>query len=206
MDAIDELKAEHRGIESALRILARIAKTITRPESTDVQKDAHNLIEFFKIFADACHHGKEEGYLFPVLEQMGVSRAGGPIGMMLNEHELGRKLIKEMDTALSRSREGKENATAAFQNAATEYIDLLHRHIFKEDNVLFEIAIQRLSKVRLQTLAEDFERLEQEKIGVGRHETFHRLLEGLEKKYDSNRASDVAGRSLKFDAAGRDRA
>jgi len=193
MDAIEELKAEHRGIESALRILARIAETITRPEPADVQKDAQNLIEFFKTFADACHHGKEEGYLFPVLEQMGVSRAGGPIGMMLSEHDLGRKLVKEMDTALARSQPEKKSAAKAFQNAATEYIDLLHRHIFKEDNVLFEIAIQRLSKVRMQTLAEDFKRLEREKIGVGKHEAFHRLLEDLEKKYDSNRASNIAG-------------
>lgn len=193
MDAIEELKAEHRGIELALRLLARITEAITRPEPADVQKDAHSLIEFFKTFADACHHGKEEGYLFPVLEQMGVSRAGGPIGMMLSEHDLGRKLVKEMDTALVRSQPGQESAAKAFQNAATEYIDLLHRHIFKEDNVLFEIAMQRLSKVRMQALAEDFERLEREKIGVGKHEAFHRLLEDLEQKYDSNRESNDAG-------------
>ena len=183
MNPIEELKAEHRGIETALRILGLIAEAFNEPQSADTPKDARTLIGFFKIFADACHHGKEEGYLFPTLEQIGVSREGGPIGVMLGEHELGRKLIRELDTTLARIETGNKNTVAEFQKAATAYIDLLHRHIDKEDNVLFEIARQRLSKVRLLNLARDFERFEQETIGPGRHAEFHAMLEALNNKY-----------------------
>jgi hemerythrin-like domain-containing protein len=31
-------------------------------------------IDFLKEFADKCHHGKEEGILFPALEQAGGSQ------------------------------------------------------------------------------------------------------------------------------------
>lgn len=183
MNPIEELKAEHRAIETALHILADIAEVIIYPEKVDVHEDARVLIGFLKSFADTCHHGKEEGYLFPTLEQIGVSRDGGPIGVMLNEHQQGRNLIREMEANLAQIDPKTGNKADEFQAAATAYIDLLHHHIFKEDNVLFEIAQQRLSKVRLLNLARDFERFEQEKIGSGRHEVFHAMLATLKDKY-----------------------
>jgi hemerythrin-like domain-containing protein len=36
------------------------------------------MLAFFRTFTDTCHHGKEEGYLFPALEAIGVSRKNGP--------------------------------------------------------------------------------------------------------------------------------
>jgi hemerythrin-like domain-containing protein len=34
---------------------------------------------FLKEFADRCHHGKEEDFLFPALEKAGIKKEGGPI-------------------------------------------------------------------------------------------------------------------------------
>lgn len=103
--------------------------------------------------------------------------------MMLSEHNLGRMHIQDMGNAIQEMTSGKKNAANAFQSAAEAYIDLLRRHIFKEDNVLFEIATNRLSRVRMEGLAKDFERLEKEKIGRGRHEEYHALLDSLKEKY-----------------------
>lgn len=193
MHPIEELKAEHRAIETALDILSRISGDVEPGPSIEVIRDAARLIEFFKVFADACHHTKEEAHLFPLLEQMGVSRQGGPIGLMLAEHDQGRRLIRQMDASLDRIETAGQPAWEKYRKAAAAYIDLLHRHIFKEDNVLFEVARQRLSRVRLQTLAVDFQRLEREKIGAGRHAAFHRLLEELAQTYDVGRAENTAG-------------
>jgi len=49
-------------------------------------KDMHDFIGFLKEFADKCHHGKEEGLLFPALIQAGLPEKGGPIGVMLADH------------------------------------------------------------------------------------------------------------------------
>jgi hemerythrin-like domain-containing protein len=193
MNPIEELKIEHRAIETALAILSRISHDPAQRPASDVARDAGRLIEFFKVFADACHHAKEEGHLFPVLEQMGVSRDGGPIGVMLAEHEQGRRLIRQMDASLGRVETDGQPAWEAFRKAAATYVDLMHRHIFKEDHVLFEIARQRLSKVRMQRLAVDFQRLEREKIGAGRHEAFHRLLDELAQTCDVGQAEKAAG-------------
>jgi hemerythrin-like domain-containing protein len=36
------------------------------------------MMEFLSVFADTCHHGKEEDFLFPGLEAAGIPNEGGP--------------------------------------------------------------------------------------------------------------------------------
>ena len=59
----------------------------------------------------------------------------------------------------------------------------LRQHIFKEDNVLFQMADQRLPAEVKTELTKGFERIEEEKVGAGKHEAFHRMLEELGKVY-----------------------
>mgnify|MGYP000753666721 CR=1 FL=1 len=42
-------------------------------------------VDFFRMFADRCHHAKEENHLFPAMEAKGMPREGGPTGVMLYE-------------------------------------------------------------------------------------------------------------------------
>jgi hemerythrin-like domain-containing protein len=177
MNPIEELKTEHRAVEEALRILEGICRRSEAERRIVVPEDAERLLEFFAVFVDTCHHGKEEALLFPALEREGVSRQGGPIGVMLAEHDAGRAHIAGMRRALVRAE------SAEFARHARAYADLLRQHIFKEDNVLFRIAAQRLSPEVEAELREGFDRIEAEKVGPGRHEAFHRMLDELGRSY-----------------------
>jgi hemerythrin-like domain-containing protein len=97
------------------------------------------LIEFFIVFVDKCHHGKEEELLFPALEAIGVQRDGGPIGVMLAEHQQGREYVQKMNEAFSQYNEGDRAAATKLAKNARAYIALLRQHIDKENNVLFPI-------------------------------------------------------------------
>jgi len=59
----------------------------------------------------------------------------------------------------------------------------LNQHIDKEDRILFPIADQRLSQEKQQQLSDQFERLEKERIGEGRHEELHKVLGDLAENY-----------------------
>ncbi len=183
MGPIDELKQEHQAVLTALRILEEATAKSGGAEAADRVLDIEQLLGFFKVFVDLCHHGKEEKLLFPALEQIGVSREGGPIGVMLAEHDLGRINMSGMQSALGKIRSGDNRAAGALQKSAVAYIDLLRRHIDKEDNVLFQIAAAQLSDEKLTRLEIDFERLEKEEIGPGRHEEYHAMLDRLQEKY-----------------------
>jgi hemerythrin-like domain-containing protein len=181
MNAMDELKNEHRAIECALDILSALAGRIHEPQAVE---DAERLLDFFRTFADKCHHGKEEALLFPALEQSGITRQGGPIGVMLAEHDVGRGHIREMAQAIVMLKQGaNQPAAEIFGQHARAYVAMLKQHIFKEDNVLFVMAENRLSAAQKQSLLREFERVEKEIIGEGRHETYHQLLENLTNLY-----------------------
>ena len=136
--ATSRLREEHVVI---LGVAEALHELITAAEQGRWSFDAFaDAITFIRLFADACHHGKEEDLLFPELEQAGLPRDRGPIAVMLEEHRQGRALARHMAEALPAAREGDDRARAVLRNAALGYVDLIRGHIAKEDNVLFNIA------------------------------------------------------------------
>src|SRR4030042_501651 len=92
------LRHEHEAILRMLDATEETASGLNRGAQV-APETLSGLLEFFKLFADKCHHGKEEDALFPLLEKKGMSKQGGPIAVMLHEHTLGRSLIREMSDA-----------------------------------------------------------------------------------------------------------
>jgi len=141
------------------------------------------MMEFLSIFADKCHHGKEEEFLFPGLEAAGIPNEGGPIGVMLGEHRKGREFIAGMKRGITAMKAGDRGGVSLFAENAAGYTALLRQHIQKEDNVLFVMAEQRLDAAKDEELFREFEKLEEERIGKGKHDEFHALLDRLREIY-----------------------
>ncbi len=177
--ALEDLRHEHEAIVSALGIMDSIVAQIGRGAHPET-KDLKELIDFLKEFADRCHHGKEEGILFPALAKAGIPEEGGPIGVMRAEHLEGRRLISEMESAI-----GGTVDHAGFAAAARAYSTLLRSHIRKENNVLFPAAERALGSSQLEEIHIRFEEHEEKVIGQGRHEALHEVLKRLKKKYAS---------------------
>jgi len=182
MEPIKRLMDEHRVIEHAIDILDRIVTMIEEGKKVDTS-DIRNIIDFIRTFADKCHHGKEEGIFFPRMVEKGVPKEGGPIGVMLEEHEIGRDAVRRMQRAVELIEEGKEDAKKDFIRAALDYITLLRNHIDKEDNVLFPIAKNLFSSEEIESIMSEFDRVEREDIGEGVHEKYEELIHSLLKKY-----------------------
>jgi hemerythrin-like domain-containing protein len=183
MKAIQDLRMEHDAVRLTLKVLERIAQKIERQGMLDDPQHMDQLLEFFTVFVDKCHHGKEEELLFPAMERAGVARDRGPIGVMLHEHELGRECVQKMKAALPRIKTGESQAAKDFVRSARDYIALLNQHIDKENNVLFPLAERQLSEATLAELSKGFDRIEEQKIGVGKHEEFHKMIDQLESAY-----------------------
>lgn len=183
MKPTDELKMEHQAVKLTLKMLETICRRMKQPGESIEARHIDQLLEFFSIFVDKCHHGKEEELLFPALEAVGIKREGGPIGVMLQEHERGREYVRRMKDTFAGVRAGQPEASAGFIREARGYIKLLDQHIDKEDNVLFPFAEKQLSDAKQAELSRGFEMIEVQKIGVGKHEEFHRMLDQLKAVY-----------------------
>lgn len=136
-----ELREEHRLILKVVHVLEEIIGRGSTPDDLDFE-GLSDCITFFRQFTDACHHGKEEDLLFPELEAQGMPAHGGPIAVMLEEHRIGRTLVKRMAESLDVVRGGQdpEEGSARLISAARDYVALIRGHISKEDGVLFDMA------------------------------------------------------------------
>ena len=178
------LKSEHVTI---LRVIAVLDCLVNRAERGDGFEQAalRKCVDFFRLFADACHHAKEEELLFPLLEARGIPREGGPIGVMLYEHRLARQYTQEMSDALDALENGAEHAEDRFQAAAREYIELLRNHIFKEDNVLFNMGDRVMSGEDQTTLCRQFCEVGCRAFGGKQREELAQIADELEQQWSA---------------------
>lgn len=181
MEATKILMEEHRVIEGVLASLEAAAARLNggQPVRPGFFIDS---ADFIKGFADGCHHKKEEGVLFPAMESAGVPRHGGPIQVMLAEHEEGRRLTRAMREAAERLEAGKPQAKDQVVSSAQSYVALLRQHIAKEDRILFPMADQVLDASRQAEVTEAFERIEHEETGAGVHERYLAVAQALDKE------------------------
>jgi hemerythrin-like domain-containing protein len=183
----DILSSEHRVIEQVLDSVKCIVDQAHKNNRLDIQ-DARDAVDFFRMFADRCHHGKEESLFFPMLETKGFDAQGGPTGVMRAEHEQGREYVRQMKDALELIASGKNEALEKFARNAKNYIMLLHEHIQKEDHCLFGMANQVLRDEDHQELINQFEHVEHNHMGEGVHEKYLSIANRLADKYGVERA------------------
>jgi hemerythrin-like domain-containing protein len=181
MNAMQQLRSEHEGIKVMLKILEQVCKLLEAGGSLN-KEHFDGILDFLKVFVDKCHHGKEEDLLFPVMITAGVPK-DGHIAMMLEDHATGRKYVEAMSDAYAAHLGGNNDSHETVRQNALAYISLLREHIEKENNILFVMAESFLSEITQDELVGRFEKIEEERIGVGRHEEFHSLLDKLSKIY-----------------------
>jgi len=181
MRATQTLKHEHDVIRQALAVLDALAVRIGRNDLPPAE-DLAGLLDFFTVFADGCHHVKEETILFPALEAAGLARGRGPVGTLLEEHDEGRRLVGELRQALPLL-ERDAPARQRFAATALEYVAMLDRHIDVENDGLFAIADGLLTDDRDRELTAAFDHHEDAEMGADVHRRFHRMLDTLARKY-----------------------
>ncbi|MGE5618735.1 MAG: hemerythrin domain-containing protein [Sphingomonadaceae bacterium] len=158
MRATEILRQEHRIIEGMLAVLHRAAGDLERGEQVDAEV-FRQAIDFIQNFADRYHHAKEEDALFATMEAHGFPRHGGPIGVMLSEHDEGRAHVQAMAEALGRYPDDP-SARAALIEHARGYAELLSAHIYKEDNILYPMGDRMLPPSAQDDLLRQFEEVE----------------------------------------------
>jgi hemerythrin-like domain-containing protein len=185
MLATESLKEEHQVILRMIKVLVVASDKLEKGEdvSPEVFKKA---VDFIRTFADRCHHGKEQDTLFPALGERGIPKHGGPIVVMLMEHEQGRQFVRGLAEAVARYEKGDKTAKSAIIENARGYAELLDQHIYKEDNILYPMGDKVLSESDNRELLERFEKIEREVIGEGKHEYYLHMIGELEKELGIN--------------------
>ena len=134
----DLLMKDHETTERVLEATAR-AFDVPGGPARAVIADA---VEYFTRYVDQCHNKKEENHLFPLIERLGIPRHGGPLAVMLQEHDDSRRLLASL-AALGRAFAAGEDASAEELRATfNQYAELLKNHFWKENDILYPMAMR----------------------------------------------------------------
>ncbi len=159
---IDVLMNEHKEIikfVDKLRLMCLEFINNNKIDTEEFKKSVH----FIKTFADERHHQKEEQLLFKsMVEYIGVKADNLIKYGMLIEHDLARYHVKSLEEAvINYEKEPNDNNKLDILTHALSYCDLLKRHAYKEDNVVYPFGEKNLPKeelARLDILAEEYEK------------------------------------------------
>jgi hemerythrin-like domain-containing protein len=171
---IDVLTAEHKTMLRIADVLNSMSKK-TAEQSEYNPQDVEALFHILCWFGDELHQAKEEGALFPVFTKRCNASEFAAVRHMLFEHEQDRSLMSGIADAIARS-----NAPQ-FAEYAERLAMILRNHIFKEDNILFEMISAKLSSEDDERIVAEFEGFDRD--FHTRHEKLMETLRALEWKY-----------------------
>jgi hemerythrin-like domain-containing protein len=163
------LMIEHRLIERMIALLEKEAQRLKGGCNADPEF-LRSAVDFFRTYADACHHGKEEDILFARLKEKPLSAEHKRIlDELLAEHVIARKLVGRLASETDATRED------AIQ--CIKEIDALYKaHIEKEDKRFFLPVMQYFSKEEQDKMLEDFFEFDRKMI----HKKYGGIVDRLE--------------------------
>jgi DUF438 domain-containing protein len=127
---------DHETTEKVFESVGRALATPGGPDPT-LLRDA---LDYFQNYVDACHNKKEENHLFPLIESRGIPRAGGPLAVMLGEHDEGRTLLPRLVEAGEAYLGGDRSVLPQLHDLFIQYSSLLSNHFWKENDILYPMA------------------------------------------------------------------
>lgn len=181
MQAIKILVDEH---DSILKMI-KVTETILSNEDVAHVNIGHveKIIDFIKNFADKYHHLKEEDVLFMEMEKYGMSRQGGPIAVMLSDHNQGRSYISLASEAVDKIKQGDQSAFGQLKENLLNYCRLLTLHIAKENNILYPMAERILPATVGTEMAASFEKTNASTAGNEYFDKYLKLVDELSVIY-----------------------
>lgn len=183
MDSIKLMMEEHQYILRMLAVVRKACYGVMKGEAIQFE-DFDQMIDFIRNYADAHHHGKEEKLLFnEMVEHLGALGNKLVTHGMLVEHDFGRLYIQELKEALSRVAAGDDISRLDVIANAISYTHLLHRHIEKEDTVVYTFAKRQLPSKILDKVNQETLQFEEAAESVNTQIHYQKLVEELEKKY-----------------------
>jgi hemerythrin-like domain-containing protein len=182
MPSVLLMNEEHRCIKRMLGVMRGYCQKVLRGEEVALA-DFHSMIDFVRNYADKHHHGKEEDIFFGyMMDELGLLAEKLVKMGMLVEHDLGRLLLADMESALKKVEAGDKDAMLDLISNAMGYTYLLHRHIDKEDGVVFTFADRELSSEAKEAIEAQYNAFEATEEAAASREKYVLLLETLEAK------------------------
>jgi len=141
VEIIEILRQEHRNIEKLLSVMEQELNVFDRGERPDYEVFGA-IIEFFKMYPDACHHPKED-IIYEKFKARDPGRAAS-IADLQAEHREGAVRLRRVAQAIDAVLNDQEVLRESVDRIVRNFIEDERRHIALEDEVVFPAILSSL--------------------------------------------------------------
>ncbi len=153
MQPIGPLMWEHRLIERAVELILNETERLEQGGAPDT-RFRDDMVGFFRTYADALHHGKEEDILFARLKEKDLNEEHRQMLMeLIEDHKHGRQIVGELEKT-----ESGKDISHVLERLAAFY----PKHINKEDNYFFHPCMNYFSKEEMDEMLAEYDTFEQD--------------------------------------------
>jgi hypothetical protein len=175
----DYLIAEHELIERCMAVLKESLENLDEAIRQPLRLE--RALDFLLEFGDKMHNKKEETMLFPLMEKRGLPAQGGPIGVMLMEHEAERSLIRKMLNQVVKLESAPANVRRDFQEKGLEYLRIRAEHIWKENDILYPMGRKLFIDEDNNFLLTEFSGLDYQTYGMQARKHYKQMVAEVEQ-------------------------
>jgi len=152
---IGPLMIEHRLIERMIDVMRKEIAKIQDEAAVDPRL-IEVAVDFIRIYADQCHHGKEEKILFRELEKKKLKPEDQRLmDELIEEHVHGRELTAQLVDAKERYERGDTAVLFTIVNTMQQLVNFYPKHIEKEDKTFFKSAMGYFDKSERDAILEE---------------------------------------------------
>jgi hemerythrin-like domain-containing protein len=117
------------------------------------------------------------------MESTGIPNTGGPIGVMLSEHVIGRNYVTSLADSAKKLYAGDESEKDSVIKNARYFIQLLHQHIHKENEILFPMADKFCEEKQKQAIINGLLEADKQLMPSAKKNKYTQLINKLSKDY-----------------------
>jgi hemerythrin-like domain-containing protein len=178
---VGPLMVEHRLIERMIKVLKAKHVTMSETEKLDL-----NLIvvtaDFFRTYADRCHHGKEEDILFRELARKNLPEIDKKtMQELIEEHGHARKTVTNLLQIVNTHAKGETDLTDKALNLLKGLTEFCPQHIEKEDKHFFFPCMNYFTPAEQQRMLQEFWEFDKKMI----HEKYTKIIEELTHSFNN---------------------
>jgi hemerythrin-like domain-containing protein len=167
---------EHRLIERMISVMNSELDRMKSGATASVSL-LDSGVDFFRMYADRTHHGKEEDILFRDLAKKDTSPVMGAIMEdLLNEHVYARGKVGQLVEARNRLVKGDAAAMDEIVATLADLVTFYPVHILKEDKRFFFPCQEYFSREEQDAMLVEFWEFDRQLI----HEKYMKVVEQFE--------------------------
>jgi hemerythrin-like domain-containing protein/rubredoxin len=167
------LMKEHRLVEELVSG-AQVELNREREKKTVNFVFLETAIDFFRTYADRCHHGKEENILFRELEKKQLpAEVAKTMRELVEEHVFARRVVSDLYNAKAAFALGNTESLSQIMASLQTLIEFYPKHIAKEDKAFFYPAMAVFSAAEQEKMLAEFYEFDRQLI----HEKYQGIVE-----------------------------